>query len=1033
MLYPKNDSPRLEKELFERPTCEYRGTPFWAWNCKLTNDRLDEQIDNFKKMGMGGFHMHVRTGMDSPYLDDEFMGYISHCIEKAREKDMLAWLYDEDRWPSGTAGGKVTADNPEYAMKLLLITATPYDETHPMQYGSVPGYGQHAIRFENGKLLAVFDVELNDNGTLKSYRRIGKNDNACGVKWYAYAEHCTDDPWFNDHPYVDAIKKEAVEKFIETTHKAYADRFGNEFGKTIPAIFTDEPHIAEKAPLAFAKGTRDVFLPWTDDLESTYTEKYGDSFMDRLPELIWELPQEQVSPTRYRFHDHVAERFASVYCGLIGRYCQSQGIALTGHVLEEPTLLSQTNAVGEAMRCYPPFGIPGIDMLCDFHEYNTAKQTQSVVHQEGKEGMLSELYGVTGWDYEFRGYKLQGDWQAALGVTVRVPHLTWMTMKGEAKRDYPACIGYQSPWWKEFSMVEDHFARLNTALTRGKPVSRVAVIHPIESYWLACGPYEQTEEKRSQLEHQFAALTEYLLFGQIDFDFISEALLPKQCSEGAAPLPIGQMRYDAVIVNASTTLRSTTLERLEKFRDAGGMLIFVGKCPALADAVPSERPKALFERSVCVDFDRTAILNALEPLRFLDIRTGDGKRVDTLLYNLRQDHENRWLFIANGKNPVSPDVEDAPVYRFTIRGEYTLTEYNTLTGNIKPLPAEYVDGNTVFNRTWYMHDSLLLMLTEGRGTVAAKTEKAKTAAPKQIMKPVSVMLDEPNMYLLDMAEYAMDGGEYQPLEEILRLDNKARAALGIPLRRKEITQPYLIAPETCTHTLKLRFTIPCEFAVCEPMLALEDNDRTRLWLNGAQVSNETIGWYVDKDIHTVKLPELKVGTNILEVEVPIGRRTNLEAMYLLGDFGVRVNGTEKTITAPVCTLGFGDVVPQGLPFYTGCIDYAFDTEACTSLTVRTPQFRGGLIKVFVDGNEVGAIAFSPYTVTASDLENKPHHVTLKFYGTRQNGFAQLHHTQGVYFYQSPNSWRSENDLWCYEYQFKPMGILKSPEITISNK
>lgn len=43
-----------------------------------------------------------------------------------------------------------------------------------------------------------------------------------------------------------------------------------------------------------------------------------------------------------------------------------------------------------------------------------------------------------------------------------------MTMKGEAKRDYPASISYQSPWAEEFSMIEDHFARLNTALTPRK-------------------------------------------------------------------------------------------------------------------------------------------------------------------------------------------------------------------------------------------------------------------------------------------------------------------------------------------------------------------------------------------------------------------------------------------------------------------------------------------------------------------------------------------------------------------------------------
>ena len=62
----------------------------------------------------------------------------------------------------------------------------------------------------------------------------------------------------------------------------------------------------------------------------------------------------------------------------------------------------------------------------------------------GREAVLSELYGVTNWDFNFLGHKAQGDWQAALGVTVRVPHLAWVSMAGESKRDYPAPLSY----WK---------------------------------------------------------------------------------------------------------------------------------------------------------------------------------------------------------------------------------------------------------------------------------------------------------------------------------------------------------------------------------------------------------------------------------------------------------------------------------------------------------------------------------------------------------------------------------------------------------
>ena len=1031
VLYPKNADRHLSAELFKKPTCEYRGTPFWAWNGKLNKETLGEQIEMLRTMGMGGFHMHVRTGMDSPYLDDEFMDYIRFCVEKAKKDEMLAWLYDEDRWPSGTAGGKVTADHPEYAKKTLLFTHEPYAPERPNQAaGSEPGRGHHTIRQDNGILLAVYDIVLNADGTLARAKRIGENDAAEGEKWYAYMEHSTDDPWFNDHPYVDTLKPEAIDEFIKTTHEEYKKNFSADFGGTVPAIFTDEPQFTPKVPLAFALEKKDVFLPWTDELPEHYEKLYGESLLDGIPELVWELPEQKISRFRYRFHNLVAERFARVFCDTIGNWCDKNGILLTGHVMGEPTLDSQTQAVGDAMRCYPSFGLPGIDMLCDFHEYNTAKQTQSMVHQQGAPGMLSELYGVTGWDYDFRGYKLQGDWQAALGVTVRVPHLTWMTMKGEAKRDYPSSIGYQSPWWDQFSMVEDHFARLNTAMTRGKAKVRVAVVHPIESYWLYWGPSEQTAALRRQMDDQFARLTETLLFGQIDFDFLSEACLPAQCEKGSFPLKVGQMEYDAVIVCGSRTLRSTTVERLQGFKNAGGKLIFIGACPDHVDAEESSAVQGLYDSSVHMGFDASAILESIEDERFIDVRDEGGMRVDHLIYQLREDNGCKWLFIANGKNPVCKDVEDAPVYRFSMEGSFSVTEYDTLTGEISPVAVSRKGGKTVIERAWHMHDSLLLRLEEE--SVEQEAEKAPQNAqemPELIMKSVDITLDEPNMLLLDMAEWALDDGEYRPLEELLRLDNAARAELGIPLRRKEVVQPYLIKPEKIEHHIRLRFVIPAEYAVEKPVLALEEAAETAIFLNGEKVPSDVVGWYVDHDIQTVALPAMPVGENILELTVPVGRRTNLECFYLLGDFGVRINGIEKTVVAPPRKLGFGDVVGQNLPFYSGNVNYHFDVNVSgDSLRIRVPYYRGGLVKVLIGGEDKGNIAFSPYEKEIGGLTPGAHRVTLKLYGVRQNGFAQLHYIPGIYFYQSPNSWRSAGDRWTYEYQFKPMGILKSPEL-----
>jgi hypothetical protein len=1045
MLYPKNQSRELERELFKHPTSEYRGTPFWAWNCKLEKEELLEQIDHFEKMGMGGFHMHVRTGMASPYLDEEFMGYIRLCIERAKEKGMLAWLYDEDRWPSGSAGGMVTED-PRYVMRNLLFTTVPYSDEFVGPSGNESGRG--GAREENGQLVAVYDVVLDEDGTLTEYRRIGEDEQAKGRKWYAYDEAAVASPWFNDRPYVDTLNKKAIEKFAEITHEKYYAEFGEEFGKTVPAIFTDEPQFAQRRTLAFAHEVKDLFLPWTGELPELFQKEYGFDLLEHFPEVIWELPNGKASYVRYRFMDFVTELFVRAFCDTLGDWCDDHGLMLAGHLMGEDTLTKQTRCVGEAMRGYRAFKkMPGMDLLVNRHEYSTAKQCSSVMHQQGGEAMLSELYGVTGWDYDFRGHKLQGDWQAAMGVTVRVPHLTWMSMKGGAKRDYPACIGYQSPWWEKYNLMETHFARLNTALTRGKPEVKVAVIHPIESYWLAWGPTDQTAAVREQLEQNFELIIETLLFGLIDFDFVSESLLPELCPLGSAPFKVGQMEYDTVIVPGCHTLRNTTLERLEAFREAGGDLIFLGDCPTYADAMESERPKHLFEKSRVVGFSSADILQALESRRFLDINLteitevkpdgrivetgGVGSRTNDMLYQLRQDNDCKWLFICQGKDPVTPDVDPEKAVRISLNGYYRLEEYDTMSGEIRIVPAVYENGKTVFTRRWYMHDSLLLRLEEGQecGNLPVQT---RLTGGKTVFGKVPVTLDEPNVLVLDMGEYAFDDGEWQETEEFLRIDNLGRKALGVQLRKKFVTQPYKIKPEIPTHEIHLRMKFDSEIDYAGAKLALEEPLTAKITFNGNQIDHTPDGWYVDKCIETVPLTPIHVGENVLEVTVPLGTRTNLEWFYLLGDFGVRVDGCVKTITKKVEKLAFGNVVSQGLPFYTGNITYEFPVKVAEDgrLAVRAEQYRGALIEVFLDGKTVGNIIFSPYTIQLDGIEPGDHTLGLKLYGTRQNGFGQLHHTHGLYFYQSPDSWYSTDALWTYEYQLKPVGILKSPEIMI---
>ena len=165
MLYKKNTNETLEHELFQNPTSEYRATPFWAWNTKLIPAELEEQIEHFRDMGFGGFHMHVRQGLETPYLSEEFMDAIECCVEKAKKEEMLAWLYDEDRWPSGYAGGLVTKHK-KYRQRFLLMSKKDQETTDDVQKLYEEGISY---------FLGAFDVKLDKLGNMVSYNRVERN------------------------------------------------------------------------------------------------------------------------------------------------------------------------------------------------------------------------------------------------------------------------------------------------------------------------------------------------------------------------------------------------------------------------------------------------------------------------------------------------------------------------------------------------------------------------------------------------------------------------------------------------------------------------------------------------------------------------------------------------------------------------------------------------------------------------------------------------------------------------------------------
>ena len=283
MLYPKKNEKELSLALFENPTAEYRAAPFWAWNCDLDHELLKKEIDSMKEMGFGGYYMHPRVGLSTKYLSEDFMSYVNTCILQSKKNDMLSYLYDEDKWPSGFAGGLNTKDI-ENRQKALFLTTVPYnDENLVTEHDK--SIATDKLPESKYKFIASFDVLLNNEYKIVSYRRtdISEDVPEGHTKLFSYLEYTAPSPYFNNQAYCDTLQKSVIESFIKITHEAYKNKYGDEFGKTIPAIFTDEPQFRFKKQIDFAGGKVNAVMPYTTDFKDTFFKTYGKDIEDHFP------------------------------------------------------------------------------------------------------------------------------------------------------------------------------------------------------------------------------------------------------------------------------------------------------------------------------------------------------------------------------------------------------------------------------------------------------------------------------------------------------------------------------------------------------------------------------------------------------------------------------------------------------------------------------------------------------------------------------------------------------------------------------
>ncbi len=492
---------------------DFHPVPFWSLNDELEDRELIRQIRWMKNRGYGGFFMHSRIGLIVPYLSREWMEKVRLCVREARRLGMKAWLYDEDRWPSGMAGGLVAAQREKYYNRQLVLTRGT---------GGRPG----------------FEVVLEK-------------------------PH----PNFNNRPYVDLLNPETVDRFIESTYEAYRRELGAEFGRTIPGIFTDEPTFFN-----FWLHLDEISVPWTERLPELFRRKYGYSLEPRRRLLFF--PGRGCERVRYDFWRLVSELFASAYSERLGRWCRKHGLILTGHLLGEETILSQIRNAGAPMLHYPHYGVPGVDTL--FNELTSeicARQCASVARQFDKKRILSETYGGAGWKLTLEEMRWIFDWQAVLGVNFSCPHVVTFSLRGCRKRDWPPYLSARQPVEKCFSALNAHITRVSRTINQGKPVREILVIHPLAAGWRKYSPRDSKAVEK--LDQDFLRLSRNLSGLKRGYDYADEILLERHGRIVGKELAVGKARYRLVLALRGEFVTGTTRRLLKKFTAAGGKVVFV--------------------------------------------------------------------------------------------------------------------------------------------------------------------------------------------------------------------------------------------------------------------------------------------------------------------------------------------------------------------------------------------------------------------------------------------------------------------------
>ena len=635
---------------------EYSVAPFWFWNDDLKPEHLKWQMKEMYDKGVYEVVISSRRGIEIDYLSDEWFDRIEVVVDYAAELGMKIWLYDEDNWPSGYAGGKVLEENPDYCGKHVKRLEVLVENDAWKETIKLPVIG------------AFLDGEQVD---------LEKTEIPVGSKLIVFCQDYTLwNPAYTDSYYTDMLSRKATECFIKYTHQIYKDRVSKYFGNVIKGFFVDEPGFYNNLQLIEIGDTGTA--AWTDEFPQYFLSKNGYDIVEKLPHL-WEVIDESSAKIRIDYYETLCDMYKENYLDVLRKFCEDNQMILIGHLHYEEFMHYQIATQGNFMRALESLSIVGLDRIDTNTEKIAEKYASSAAHACGSPRVLSETYALSGWELTLQEMKRWVDYQYVRGVNMLVPHAFYCSIEGDRNTECPPSEFYQNPYWKYFKYYSDYTNRASYIFSQGKHRCHIALYYPINSMQAVYEPMHR--EKVIEADKDFQKLAIGLSEYQLDYDIITKNHLLDAALLENGRLEIGEEDFGTLVISVGDYFDQAEVDKIDQFIAYGGKVIF-------ANGLPKQFAHLETHPNVLIIKERLANKSYTFAREVLTIQTFMMQNDQVDLYLPKHDPAIKYMHrIIEGKDFyfITNEVNQPKKVSVYMDGVHGVEKWNLENGQIQPV------------------------------------------------------------------------------------------------------------------------------------------------------------------------------------------------------------------------------------------------------------------------------------------------------------------------------------------------------------